>query len=94
MSCFITYAQEEAESTKASTFEKFLSKTGTFVRHTEYKLPDVVKGTWKSYAMTADLRKLSSENEDIWFLHIEKVIKEITLLPILPKAILKTYCAQ
>jgi hypothetical protein len=72
MSCFITYAQEEAESAKASTFEKFLSKTGTFVRLTEYKLPDVVKGTWKSYAMTADLRKLSSENEDIWFLHIEK----------------------
>lgn len=72
LSCSAMYAQEETETAKVSTFEKFLSKTGTFVRLTEYKLPDVVKGTWKSYAMTADLRKITSENEDMWFLHIEK----------------------
>lgn len=71
MSTTLVYAQEE-ESSKVTTFEKFLSKTGTFVRLTEYKLPDVVKGTWKSYAMTADFRKITSDNEDVWFLHIEK----------------------
>lgn len=42
MSTTLVYAQEE-ESSKVTTFEKFLSKTGTFVRLTEYKLPDVVK---------------------------------------------------
>lgn len=66
----VLYAQDE--STKISTFDNLLSKTGTFVRLTEYKLPDVVKGTWKSYAMTAELRKVTSDNKDNWFLHIEK----------------------
>lgn len=72
MSYSIMFAQEETEPTKVSTFEKFTSKTGSFVRLTEYKLPDVVKGSWKSYAMTADLRKVSSDNDQIWFLRIEK----------------------
>ncbi|TFU95042.1 hypothetical protein E4T81_00470 [Barnesiella sp. WM24] len=68
-----SFAQTEEEvSKKISSYEQFTSKTGTLIRYTEFDLPDIVKGSWKSYAMTANLRKVTIGDNVRWYLHIEK----------------------
>ena len=72
-SSLISYAQTNDENSgKKSSYEEFISKTGTLVRYTEYPLPDIVKGSWKSYATSALLRKVTIGDDNKWYLNLTK----------------------